>query len=167
MGKRSIILVAVAALFLTSCALEIKKPDILEDETSEESLNHKCSAEFHEGSYYERSDPFDEMSWMNGRTVHIENLDEHGFDIFVTDDSPEGGGEVILERRRAVFEATGYEAVCKADPETDVFPEESVIRIFLIESGRPAAVTGLVLFGFEPCQWEVFLNNRVPGHEFN
>lgn len=171
MKKLTAFIVTLALAFTSvGCSLEIKKPEILKNETKDkvsEDTNFSCSAEFYEGSYYEYLDPYDEMRWMNGLTVHIENMDEHGFDIYVTDDSPEKGKEVILERRRAIFASTGYEAVCEADPETDILKETSVIRIFLIETGKPAAVTALVLSGFEPCRWKVFVNNTIPGHQFN
>ncbi len=176
--KKLIAFIAALALVstLAGCSLEIKKPEILNNESGEAAVNddtvteetgYLCSAEFYEGSYYEYLDPYDEMRWMNGLTVHIENMDEYGFDIYVTDDSPEKGGEVILDRRRAEFASTGYEAVCNADPETTILEGDSVIRIFLIETGKPAAVTALVLSGFEPCQWEVFVNNTIPEHQFN
>ena len=167
------IIVLVTGLIIIGCSMEIRKPEIfknaedsIKEPVTEESL-YKCSGEFYEGSYYEYLDPYDQMRWMSGLTVHIENMDDYGFDIYVTDDSPDGGGKIILEQRRAEFAATGYEAVCKGDSEPDYFEKDSQIRVFLIETGEPAAVTTLVLSGFEPCRWKLFVNNTIPGHQFN
>ena len=112
--------------------MDIKEPEIFKNETMKDSINepvteesiYRCSGEFYEGSYYEYLDPYDQMRWMSGLTVHIENMDDYGFDIYVTDDSPDGGGKIILEQRRAEFAATGYEAVCKGDSESDYSKRE-------------------------------------------